>query len=285
MIDEEKQDQIIAQILGVLDPAAQGEVAAELSANAELAQFADELREATAALAHAVPLHRPPPQLRARVLAAATGETTSAHMIAPRPVSRQTRRLPDWLPWAVAAGIALGAIVQFVATENIRSEVARLSVEAAASNREAAELRELKEKLAAEAKALEARTAQLQEALDGWKKRDALSEVRIASLTAQVSALSKAGAIIVWDAEQQRGIVKLSNLPRAGAGKDYQLWVIDPKYPAPVSAGVLSVGGDGSGYVSFSPVQPITTPNKFAISVERAGGAPAPAGQIVFLGD
>jgi len=52
-----------------------------------------------------------------------------------------------------------------------------------------------------------------------------------------------------------------------------------------VSAGVVPVGSDGLARIAFAPAQPVGAGEKFAISVERAGGAPAPQGQIVLLGN
>ena len=44
---------------------------------------------------------------------------------------------------------------------------------------------------------------------------------------------------------EQRGVFVVQNLKPLPADKDYQLWVIDPKYPTPVSAGVFQVDADG----------------------------------------
>jgi anti-sigma-K factor RskA len=127
------------------------------------------------------------------------------------------------------------------------------------------------------------RVAQLQEARE-LRDRDSLAKVKIATLSSQVEAYSKATAVIVWDAEKQHGVVKLTNVPQAGAGKDYQLWVIDPKYPVPVSGGLVPVNAEGIARVSFAPDRPISKADKFAISVEPAGGVPKATGPIVLLG-
>ncbi len=125
----------------------------------------------------------------------------------------------------------------------------------------------------------------MQKELREARQRDVLSKVKIATLAAQVDAYAKVGATVVWDPEKQRGVLKLTNVPQPESGKDYQLWVIDPKYPSPVSGGVVPVGADGIARVSFTPEQPIRKAEKFAISVEPAGGVPKATGPIVFLGD
>lgn len=283
MIDEAKQDQLIAHLL---DPGAGRELEAEIAADTELAAFAGELQETLGALAHAAPLQKPPPRLRSRVLAAARGETTAPAFITPgKPKPNLTpARVPNWLPWAIAAGMTAAAVVQFTGRERFRADAERLRAELEATRHESDALRERNNRIEVDFFALADQVAQLQQQLGNLKKRDALSEVRIATLSAQVNALTKSSAVIVWDADQQRGILKLANLPKADSGKDYQLWVIDPKYHSPVSAGVITVGTSGSAYVSFSPTKPISGANKFAISLERTGGSPTPT-QVVFIGD
>ena len=108
--------------------------------------------------------------------------------------------------------------------------------------------------------------------------------MKIALLSAQVDAYAKTSAVIVWDPQKQRGVVKLANAPRPEPGKDYQLWVIDPKYPQPVSGGLVAVNAEGMARVTFEPTLPISKADKFAISVEPAGGVPKATGPIILLG-
>ena len=117
------------------------------------------------------------------------------------------------------------------------------------------------------------------------RNRDAFSQVRIATLSAQVEAYSASRAVVVWDPEKQRGMIQFAKVPRPASGKDYQLWVIDPKYPKPISGGIVPVGADGVARVSFTTDQPVRRADKFAISVEPAGGMPVATGPIVLLGE
>ncbi len=111
-----------------------------------------------------------------------------------------------------------------------------------------------------------------------------LAEVKIATLKAQIAAYETATAVVVWDKNQKNGVLQLEKFPPPAPGKDYQLWVIDPKIPQPVSAGILSVPNDGLIRTSFHPAAPIESAGAFAISVEKAGGAPKPEGQIILVG-
>jgi anti-sigma-K factor RskA len=252
MIDETKQDLAAEYVLGSLDPRAAGAFEAELQTDAELRALVDELQASAAALARTaqpVPL---PPALREKVLASVRGEATTT-------VSSTTAAVPPapprssglgFLPWAVAAAFAVTAAALWMERDQLSQEVTALK-------KEALELR----------------------------NRDDLLKVRIATLTAQNEAYAKSTAVIVWDPVKQQGVLKLSGLPRPAEGKDYQLWIIDPKYPKPVSGGVVPVGENGLARVSFTPERSVKTADKFAISIEQEGGVPVGAGPIILLGN
>ncbi|MEI9897427.1 MAG: anti-sigma factor [Chthoniobacter sp.] len=217
--------------------------------------LADDLRETAASLAHDAPAHLPPPELRERVLSRIRAEAGTA-----TPVSTATAAAPsvavpvqaggrNILPWALAAGFA-------ITTASLWMERGTLQQDRLALIQEAKEARE----------------------------RDAFAKMKIATLSSQVEAYAKATAVIVWDPDKQHGVVKLTHVPPPGDGKDYQLWVIDPKYAAPVNGGLVPVNAEGIARVSFSPDQPISKADKFAISVEPAGGVPKATGPIVLLG-
>jgi anti-sigma-K factor RskA len=261
MIDEHRQDLAAEYALGSLDPESTRAFESILATDPELRTLADGLRETAATLAYDAPLQLPPPELREKVLARIRGEAqgsapesapaaASASAIKPNQIPAPQSRSGNLIPWAIAAGFAITTGAMWMERDQLRKE-----------------------------------TVELRKDLQAAHQRDEFSKIRIASLTSQVDAYSKATAAIVWDAEKQRGIVKLANIPPAAAGKDYQLWVIDPKYPSPVSGGVVPVGADGIARVAFTPDQPIKKADKFAISVEPAGGVPQATGPIVFLGN
>jgi anti-sigma-K factor RskA len=72
-------------------------------------------------------------------------------------------------------------------------------------------------------------------------------------------------------------------MPPASPGKDYQLWVVDPQNPVPVSAGVLRVANDEEVKISFIPDKPVNSVSKFVISVEPAGGVPKSVGPAILV--
>ena len=280
MIDEPRHDLAIEYVFGNIEGDARQEFEAWLQSDAELRALVDELTETAGALALAVPQHQPSAALRQRVLAITRGESP-----APAPPSaRQT----GWIPWALAAGLAIACTLAASDRARWRSEARQVQ----SALRSAQADRDQAKKLAGQVRLVElqAKThldqiAELRDAVVKLRARDTLAQVKIATLTAQVAEFAKAGVILVWDAQEQRGVIQLANLPKPATGKDYQLWVIDPKYPAPVSAGVLLMADAGPTRVSFQADQLIERAEKFAISLEPAGGVASVAGPIIFAGE
>ncbi|HSI13506.1 MAG TPA: anti-sigma factor [Chthoniobacter sp.] len=256
MIDENRQDLAAEYALDALDPESARAFEAMLASDPELKALAESLRETAAALAHNAPRQLPPPQLRERVLSriraeaqAMTSSPAGPSSASATPLAEQSSGGGSVIPWAIAACFVISTTALWMERSALQKD----------------------------------RDALLTEVGD-LRNRDNLAKVKIAALAAQVDAYAKATAVIVWDPEKQRGIIKLTNVPKPEAGKDYQLWVIDPKYPKPVNGGVVPVNADGVARVAFQPDQPISKADNFAISVEQAGGVPVGKGPIVLLG-
>jgi hypothetical protein len=113
------------------------------------------------------------------------------------------------------------------------------------------------------------------------ENRDRLAPLRAILLWQVVNTTPPTAGTMVWDEPQQRGLLLLENLGPPPPGQDYQLWLHDPKFPVPISAGVLSVADGGRVRFLFKPVIPIDQIRKVTISVERRGGVDKPEGQVV----
>jgi anti-sigma-K factor RskA len=99
MNSEEQQDQAALYILGLLEPHEAAAFESALNANAELRDVARALREAAGAMALTAPPQMPPASLKQRIMHEITTK---------RVVSMPTRRTSfDWVPWAIAAGLAV----------------------------------------------------------------------------------------------------------------------------------------------------------------------------------
>lgn len=124
--------------------------------------------------------------------------------------------------------------------------------------------------------------SQLTREVAALRDKDAFSAVRIATLSSQLNGTNGVGAV-AWNGQTQQGMLKLEKMPPLQQNQDYQLWVIDPRYPKPVSGGIVRVDDEGNARLTFTVEVPITNADKFAISLERKGGAPSAEGPIVML--
>ena len=116
------------------------------------------------------------------------------------------------------------------------------------------------------------RTRSVTGEVDRLQKVNALARMEVAQLKTTLKRFDEGVAVVVWDSEKQEGKLRLDKMPPITPAKDYQLWVIDKKKPAPVNAGVVRVDPRGSVVFTFKPVEPVTDVAKFALSIEKQGG-------------
>jgi anti-sigma-K factor RskA len=230
-VNEQLEEQASLYVLGLLEPDAAAAFARRLESDPELRALVDQLDEAAAAVSHAAPPRALPPELRERVLAEVRKERTVAFP-----------RRSNWLPWAIAACLALTSAYLVADRAGLRKRLTRL------------------------------------------EQRDFLAQIQIASLNSKLENAPDANAVVVWDEKKQRGILKVTQLPRNDENSDYQLWLVDPRYKDPVDGGVFHIANDGSLRVPFHPSSPVRGAKGFAISLERKGGVTKAEGPIVLLG-
>lgn len=123
----------------------------------------------------------------------------------------------------------------------------------------------------------------LERKVDGPVKADAISKLQITTLTSKVSGAPNALAVAVWDSEKQTGVLRTINVPATEVDRDYQLWIVDPEYKQPVSAGVFAVDQSGTTKILFHPESKVSAATAFAVSLERKGGVPKAEGPMVLV--
>ena len=231
-MNQELEEQASLYVFGLLESAESAVFERRLESDADLRALVDELDEAAAAIAHNAPTRALPPELRARVLS----QVGEANKVVAFP------RRSTWIPWALAACLALTCAYLVAESSGLRKRITRL------------------------------------------EERDILSRVQIASLSSKLENAPNANAVVVWDEKKQRGVLKVTQLPRNAEDHDYQLWLVDPRYKDPVDGGVFHVANDGALSVPFQPTSPVREAQAFAISLERKGGVTKAEGPIVLLG-
>ena len=75
----------------------------------------------------------------------------------------------------------------------------------------------------------------------------------------------------------------VSNLPPLPGGRVYKVWVVTAVGP-PLSAGLVTPDGAGGRSVYFATPADIPPPVALAVTIEPAGGVPAPTGAQYLLG-
>ena len=207
----------------------------------------------------AVDQHEPPAALRNRVLAHAAPLSAGE-----RPVKSagRTGALPYWL----AAAAAIAAIAVGIHAVNLRSRVERLEDELIVAREEASGLRQ-------DLAAARARGAIAQRVTHVLAASD-VKRVDLAGQKAAPSALGRA----FWS--PSKGLIVAADLPAAPQDRVYQLWVV--KDTGPVSAGLLTDTA-GALTVLSEAIDPRGA-QALAVTLEPAGGVPAPTGQMYLVG-
>ncbi|HZP60657.1 MAG TPA: anti-sigma factor [Opitutaceae bacterium] len=277
MIDERLEELASLHAFGLLEGAELAAFEAELARNPQLRALVRELRETAGALALSSPAADPPPALKAKLLARieARPPTTPVGAIVPIAIVR-------WMPWAAAACFALAAVWlgRLYLAEKADSLSLRADAELSRIDAQSA-----KNQLEGERLLSHRQIADLEQQL---KANDNLARLKIARLVSLTGNSPEARAIAVWDPGRQEGVFTTEKLPAKAADQDYQLWVIDLRQPRPISAGVFVLNGNGETRLEFTTEQPVATAAKFAVSVEKKGGAPrnsGPQGQVIMMSE
>ncbi len=210
-------------------------------------------------LGQAVPQVDPPAELRARVLSG-----TSARAPMARPGTSRSYR--PWLATAASLALAAGLTIY---TLQLRSRITALE----------GELRETRDRA-------DATGRQMADA----QRAAAVAQTSVAVLTApDVARIDLAGQTVAPKASarafwsRSRGMVfTAANLPPLPAGRTYQLWVVTAK--APISAGLLTPNAAGNVSETISTPQDLPQPVAMAVTIEPAGGVPAPTGEKYLVG-
>jgi anti-sigma-K factor RskA len=102
--------------------------------------------------------------------------------------------------------------------------------------------------------------------------------VRLAGLAASPAA----SAQLLWNPVARTGLLLTHRLPQTPANKVYELWAITGNEPVP--AGIFEVDAAGHAVVRLPPLPKTRRFDKFAVTLEPAGGVLKPTGAMHLLG-
>lgn len=215
-----------------------------------------DLTAAVATLAWGIPAVTPPPTLRAKLL-----ERVAPAPSPPVPVPKAPPRRPPyevWWQWMLWAGrVAVAGLVGVLGVALYDVQL-RLGTQQAVTQQLTQEL--------AEERLLTTLVAH--------------TDTRVAALGSPYPSTPPVAGWIVWSPDRHRGFLVVHYLPPLPVGQTYQLWIINGQRA--LSSTVFQV--DAVGHAALLVPVAVAHPERFAITVESAGGVAEPRGPVLLSG-
>ena len=269
MINERMEELASLYVIGALDGPELREFEAALRGSAELQELVTQLGKSVEAVAGTVPVVEPPPQLRAKILAAI--EPPQKVVTLPEPKFALRR----WWLRSLAAGLAVACVVLMVRDDQMRVKlyvqtrlIADQNQQLAAQDKQLDELHQL-------AESLQTATNSLQQTVLALRESNRLANLRITMLNSLIADAPKTVAVTLWDGQQQNGVFVVENLKALPVNRDYELWVMD-EHKNPVAAGVFHMDDSGTARMDFRPSRSIQKAGQFCVTEEVKGGVSSP---------
>jgi anti-sigma-K factor RskA len=230
----------------------------------QIREFADVI----ANVPQALPGVAPSPELRTRLMlqldkypqSGEPLETPSSTSVLDQPKPTKSR---SWLPWACTLAAGIGLVVSLWNLSRLREDISNQQL------RLHQQIDQIK---------------QLQNQLDLERTVTAFlgnPEVRVTALAGTPKSPQSSGKSL-WDPKEKRALFYAAHLPVAPSGKTYQLWIIAQNKP--FDAGTFSVDQNGNGFLKIDLLSEADKAQKFAVTLEPAGGVPQPTGEMHLLG-
>jgi anti-sigma-K factor RskA len=108
------------------------------------------------------------------------------------------------------------------------------------------------------------------------------TEFKLVQMTGEISAANASGVIVI-SGDGNFGTLIVDGLPILDSAKQYQLWLI--KDGKRTSGGVFTVLDNSYGVLVVNSPQSLSVYNAFGVTIEPAGGSPAPTGTKVLGGN
>jgi anti-sigma-K factor RskA len=277
MSPEEREELASLYVLGALEGDELATFERELTAHPELAALVTELESASTILATSVPQHKAPEVIRQSVFQHIRREVPAVPAIE---APRRSAFSFGWIPWAIAAGLAVCCGLLWNDKSQLTAAVANVEQENEALQGRIASLDAERTRLESRVSTLEEERQDLQIRVASLEERDPLREIQPITLAAQPGAPVAEKVMALWDPYRREGALH-AKLPKPAPDKDYQLWIITPESKQPVDAGVIPAVSDN---MIFTAARPVTQVAALAISIEPKGGSPSPQGPVIYLG-
>lgn len=262
-------------VLGALTPADRAAFEAHLQTCADCTAEVRALQPVVDALPHGIMAVEPSADLRRRVLTAAATARTPSIPLSETATRERARPTPRWsgtiLTWGgwVAAAASIAVAVSF--SSQASSTRSRMEAVEAELRQAVTRLQDSQQQLQASVR----ETDTVRASLALLSAPDSV-ELRLAGQAVAPGARGRAFL------SRSRGLLfAATNLPAVPDNRVYQLWYLTSS--APVSAGLLSPDAQGNLTVSFASAEAASAATGMAVSLEPAGGVPAPTGALYLV--
>jgi anti-sigma-K factor RskA len=234
--------------LGALDGEELDEFQAHLAAGcAACERHLSQSREALTLLPRSLAPITPPPGLKARLLSQIDGSAA--------------RHERPWLPrlrWGFGAGLVAAGLL-ILLSWNLISTQKKL------------------DQISGQLDALRFELAKREEVIDFLTN----PQTRLVSL-AGLAANPSARGLLLWNPGSRTGILVATNLAALPPETVYELWAIAGNQP--IAAGLFTLDAQGRALVKLAALPEGPIFDKFAVTLEPAGGVPKPTGAMHLLG-
>ena len=265
MEHSEYQELLAAHAMDALDARDARAVREHLETCAGCRAEFDQLRDASALLAHAAEPEAPSDEVRRRIMRDIRHQSTQSVP------ATDVGTLSHGLSAAWPSVMRLAAVVAFVA---LLLGLIVLWRRDAASRRQIAELTRQMNQQQRELQVERHNLAQQAEAMALLNSPDAKRISLAGTPTAQ-----SARATFVYDEKSRNGVLLIEGLPDTPADKAYEVWFI-PKGLAPIPGQTFTVNANGRAVVSHSLPAAAGPAAVVAITLEPKSGSAAPTGPI-----
>jgi anti-sigma-K factor RskA len=248
MTEEHISDTLPAYALGILEEADLLKVARHLSHCRVCARDLETYQAVVDSLAMVTPLHNPAPDLKAgvirRVEAAARRAPPANRGLAPADPGKSGTRWLDLLSglWGSPTGLAL-VVLAFLLVLFLGTN-----------------------------------NFLLWQRINELEARVPGNDVQIIRLDGSASAPQAVAYMIVFD-NNHYGSLTVENAPVLREDQQYQVWLV--RDGEQTSGGVFSVSDTGYGVLQVYSKQPLEVYDAFGVTIEPAGGSPAPTGEKI----
>ena len=254
--------------LGALDGEELREFEAHLKTGCLLCgQQIREYGEMVASIPEALPNVRSSQDLKQRLMARLDQEVPNRGVVdfksAAKALPAAPGRRRGWFSWACAVAAGLALVVSLTRVSSLNRGLAEQQERL---NQQLEQLKTLQRLLSAEKEVTQFITK---------------PGVKVTPLAGTDKSPQAAGQIL-WSAQEKKALFYASKLPSLPEGKTYQLWIIANNEP--FNAGVFSVDPQGNGFLKVPVLSEADKAQKFAVTLEPAGGVPQPTGDMHLLG-